>query len=184
MEPHLLYPLSEFYEGSGLQLPKARTIEPAEMPETYRRLLVHERDMTPTLEAVHGQTLHVQALKHSHHDHRYSRLVLLRLDDGSTAAMGAISINLAVLPERAKQLILAGERPFGGILNMCHIAHYCRPAAYSEIRADATISEALGVDEEFPLYGRRNVIRDSSGTVLAYVLEILPATVPPGDPFA
>ena len=184
MKPHLLYPLSEFYQQLGRPLPEARTLQPEEMPETHRRLLVHERDMTPTLEAAHGQSLHVQALKRSHRDDSYSRLVLLKLDDGSTAAMGAISINLAVLPENTRQLVLEDERPFGSILATCHIAHYCCPAAYFEIKADAPIVEALGVDVECPLYGRRNVIRGSSGAELAHVLEILPKTAPPRDPFA
>ena len=55
MKPHLLYPLSEFYQQLGRPLPEARTLQPEEMPETHRRLLVHERDMTPTLEAAHAR---------------------------------------------------------------------------------------------------------------------------------
>ena len=41
---------------------RSRRIEGARVPEPYRGLLVHEKDMTPTLEAFHGGDIHLRIL--------------------------------------------------------------------------------------------------------------------------
>jgi hypothetical protein len=45
-----VYPLDEFYARSGLPLPRIERTSGEEVPEPYRSLLVHQNDMTPTLE--------------------------------------------------------------------------------------------------------------------------------------
>ena len=52
---NLIYPLSEFYEQSGLSLPSVARVEGQDIPARYRSLLVHEHDMTPTLEDAYRQ---------------------------------------------------------------------------------------------------------------------------------
>src|SRR6266404_2816907 len=52
-DSNLLYPLNEFYEQAGLPLPPAVQVAAREVPEPYRSLLVHEREMTPTLEVAY-----------------------------------------------------------------------------------------------------------------------------------
>src|SRR6266702_1049221 len=42
---HLFYPLNEFYEQAGLPLPSVAEVEARDVPEPYRSLLVHDRDM-------------------------------------------------------------------------------------------------------------------------------------------
>ena len=46
----IAYPLDEFYARSGLTLPPLDQIDGQALPEPYKSLLVHERDMTSTLE--------------------------------------------------------------------------------------------------------------------------------------
>ena len=175
-----LYPLSEFYKTEGVALPAIREIPPAEIPEPYRRLLVHNRDMTPTLESAWGGKLHVRAVRHERRASVYMRQSLLLLaGDEKVTAMGAISINLDRFPVQARRLILEQHVPLGGILRDHGIEHRCRPAAYFAVAADAIIGKALGVPVGTELFGRRNVMWDAEEHVLAEVVEILPPAIPP-----
>jgi chorismate-pyruvate lyase len=172
---HLLYPLSEFYEQAGLALPEVIRIEGREMPEPYKRLLVHERDMTPTLEAAHGQAIHLRVLEYSLRDDVFARQVLLLLeDDGTAVEFGAITIYLEHLSEEARRLVLEKRQPLGSILQTQGIAHESRPTAYLRVTADPAIRDAFGLTGPDVLYGRCNVITNSSQHVLARVVEILP----------
>ena len=54
-----VYPLDEFYARTGLILPKIERLRGEQVPEPYRKLLVHEHDMTPTLESFHGADIHL-----------------------------------------------------------------------------------------------------------------------------
>jgi chorismate-pyruvate lyase len=176
----LLYPLSEFYKTEGIALPNIREISPDEMPEPYRGLLVHNRDMTPTLESAWGGKLHVRAVRHSRHESLYMRQSLLLLEvDEKVTAMGAISINLDRFPVQARRLILEQHVPLGGILRDHGIEHRCRPAAYFGVIADSIIGEALDVETGCELFGRQNVMWDAQEQVLAEVIEILPPRNPP-----
>lgn len=176
----LLYPLTEFYRTEGVELPQTREISAEQMAEPYRTLLVHNRDMTPTLEAAWGGKLHVRAVRRAHSGSVYMRHSLLLLDGSDTVtAMGAISINLDRFPERARRLILDQHLPLGGILGSHGIEHRCRPAAYFAVKADSIIGEALGVEIGFELFGRHNVMWDAHEQVLAEVIEILPPGSPP-----
>ena len=56
-DSNLLYPLNEFYEQSGLPLPPAVQVAAGDVPEPYRSLLIHTREMTPTLEAAYGRSI-------------------------------------------------------------------------------------------------------------------------------
>ena len=176
----LLYPLTEFYGSEGAELPETREISPDEMPEPYRRLLVHNSEMTPSLEAAWGGKLHVRAVRHARQGSVYMRQSLLLLDGSETVtAMGAISINLDRFPERARRLILEEHVPLGGILRDHGIEHRCRPVAYFRVAADSTIGELLVVKTGGELFGRHNVMWDAREQVLAEVIEILPPKNPP-----
>src|SRR5258708_29470319 len=60
--PAIAHPLDEFYARSGLPLPPLEQIEGEEVPEPCKTLLVHDTDMTSTLEAFHGRSLHLHVL--------------------------------------------------------------------------------------------------------------------------
>src|SRR2546425_7220190 len=74
----LVYPLDDFYAKSGLPLPKIQRVSPEEVPKPYRSLLVHQNDMTPTLEKFHGGRIHLEILKSQRRDGYYFREVVLR----------------------------------------------------------------------------------------------------------
>src|SRR5438309_1401373 len=79
-ELRLLFPLDEFYALSGRPLPPAAQLKGEEVPEPYRQLLVHDRDMTPTLEAFHGDRIHLRVLERRIEEHALWRQVVLTLD--------------------------------------------------------------------------------------------------------
>ncbi|MCL4703442.1 MAG: hypothetical protein KJZ97_16525 [Burkholderiaceae bacterium] len=170
-----LKPLAGMYTGMGLALPRIRLVEPGLVPEPYRRLLVHRRDMTPTLEAAHGARLHLRVIRHTVSEELMNRLVVLELHgSGAAVDVGAIQIHLARLPEMARASVLAMHEPFGAILRDHGLQHSSEPSAYFEIAPDALIADALGSNGVAALHGRASTIRDAEGEILAEVVEILP----------
>ena len=170
----LLYPLNEFYEQSGLPLPSVVKIEGSDVPAPYRQLLVHKHDMTPTLKEAYQRKIHLRVLKYFVRAKVYSRQIVLLLEDDTPVEFGAIKIYLEHFPPRARRLILEKKQPLGTILHTQGIAHTSRPAAYIQVTADDVISDALHLTAPCLLYGRRNMLFDSSQNVLAQIVEILP----------
>ena len=171
----LLYPLNEFYEEAGLAIPSATRINGRDMPEPYRRLLVHDRDMTPTLEAAYDRKMNLRVLKYALDHEVFSRQILL-LPEGSDSPVvfGAIKIYLDEFPTGARNLVLERKLPLGTILESQAIKHFSKPDAFFSVDADPSICHALGIIGPVKLYGRRNVLGNATGRKLAQVLEILP----------
>lgn len=174
----LLYPLDLFYRSAGADLPSIRRIPGEEMPDPYRDLLVHQRDMTPTLEAFHGETIHLRTLARVEDEGAFCRLVVLTTDESERPVeFGAIAIHLDVFPPEARELILGCRCPLGTILHRHGIRHTSAPRAYFEVEPDSTIQESLALLNGDRLYGRRNVLSTPDGRVIADVVEILPTTL-------
>ena len=174
-EPNLLYPLNEFYHRLGLTLPAAIQVEGDEVPEPYKSLLVHSRDMTPTLAEFYQCGIQLRVLRHSLRHDIFSREIVLVLEgDQRRVVFGAIKIYLKRFPTEARRLVQEMKQPLGTILQTQGIAHTSRPEAFIQVRADATINSALGLTGSHLLYGRRNVLWNSSQEPLAKVVEILP----------
>jgi chorismate-pyruvate lyase len=140
-----------------------------------RRLLVHHGDMTPTLEAFHGERIHLRVLARHLDGDALARQVVLTLNDSERPVeFGAIIIHLEHFPATAQAEIREGWTPLGTILATYEIQHTSRPLAFLTVSSDATMNEALALSGPRVLYGRRNILRDASGHELANILEILP----------
>jgi len=175
MTPPLLYPLDEFYERARLQLPFAVPVAGNEVPEPYRGILVHDRDMTPTVEDFYGRGVELRVLDYSLTGEVFSRRIVLTLAGlGTPVVFGAIKIYLAHFPASARSLIVGMQQPLGTILRTQGIEHTSHPAAYFEVSSDALINGALQLAGAHRLYGRRNLLQDSARRTLAQVVEILP----------
>ena len=169
------YPLDEFYAQVGLPLPAIEQIRGEDMPEPYRSLLVHQADMTPTLEKFHGGEIHVHVLWRDQRNGFYFREVVLETDaDDTPVEFGAIKINLNLFEPKARQLILGEHEPLGHILADCVVMHSSQPKAYLKIQADDLIGKALRVHRRTILFGRRNTLFDPQQQALAEIVEILP----------
>jgi len=174
----LLFPLSAFstaeLSGAG-----TRELSPTEIPEPYRNLLVHDRDMTSTLEGFHGEAMALrQLVRELRGPVLYRRVVLVGAESGKAAEFGAIAIWVDRFAAGARAEILAGRRPLGSILARHGVDYLSRPRAFFQLRPNAEIGALLGLDGDLsprpPLYGRQNDLVTPGGEALAEVVEILP----------
>jgi len=170
-----IQPLDEFFRRQGRPLPAWESVTPDAIPEPYRTLLVHERDMTRTLEQFHGAPIHLRVLSSHREDAAYCRESVLELDGSNRPVeFGAIKIHLERFPEPGRTEILEERRPLGGILNASGRAYTSRPTAYLRFAADEFIRDALRMSHAAFLFGRQNTLRDVQGHPLAEIIEILP----------
>src|SRR5262245_26398041 len=73
----------------------AESVAVDQVPEPYRRLLVHEHHMTVTVEAHHGDLVNVVVLERRHQGDTYSRKILLALQQtGQVVQFGLVRIHL------------------------------------------------------------------------------------------
>jgi len=170
----VFFPLTVFYRETGKPLPRYRAIDGDAMPEPYRKLLVHEDDMTPTLEAFYDCTLTLQLLNVLRDDSVLTRNVVLR-DEVSWRPIefGAIRIDLSHFGDQTRGLVEGCHVPLGTILNQYNIEHACHPSTFIELDADDVIQTALELPAAAVLYGRRNVLTAPDGRTIADVVEIL-----------
>jgi len=194
-----LYPLDEFYsrrEGSANIIEMESTsiesavkqaasiafaallwapIEGSAMPEPYRSLLVHQTDMTSTLENYYKEKLRVEIVSRHTKGQEYFREVVLRLDKSSRRVeFGAIKIMLDLLPFEVRQEILRERQPLGRILTEAGVEFSSQPRAYLRIASDDFINRTLDLKGPQFLYGRRNALVDPWNQPLAEIVEILP----------
>ena len=171
----IAYPLDDFYAQARRPLPPIKAVNGADVPEPYRTLLVHDADMTPTLEKFHHAQIHLRVLNSQEREGAYYREVALLLDKTNVPVeFGAIRINLNLFPTAAKKAVLDENLPLGHVLADFKIKHTSRPKAFLKIEADDFICDALAQKAPQTLYGRRNTLFDPQNRPLAEIVEILP----------
>lgn len=146
------------------------------VPPPYQALLVHDQDMTSTLERFHRESLFLEPLSATSEEGLLQRNVLLVGESsGVPRELGAITIYVhRFAPEPAAE-ILESRKPLGAILTSHRIAYNSRPEEFLELEPTKEILTALRLEEASGvLYGRRNSLRLPGGELLADVLEILP----------
>jgi hypothetical protein len=159
-----LFPLSELLDGERPRLEKSLEEGEGAMPQPYRRLLVHDSDMTSTLERWHHEPARLEELRRERRDMELWREVLL-LGTRSERVMeyGAIRIDLSAFDSDPRWAILAEHR----------VVYRSRPSRFFALRSTDRLQSLLGLDAPTTLYGRQNVLLGEKGT-LAEVVEILP----------
>ena len=170
-----VYPLDECYKRDKRKLPAIEIIPGTKMPEPYKTLLVHNSDMTSTLEKFHGGRIHLTLLRSWRKDDSYFREVILTLDGSEKRAeFGAIKINLSFFEVEPRQKILEEHFPLGRILADYSVAYHSNPRSFFKIQADDFIADSLKLTSRPMLYARRNVLSNPKGKALAEIVEILP----------
>ena len=171
----LLYPLSELLAERPEVSIRHLHHDGDGMPEPYRELLVHDQDMTSTLEAFHGEKLELCRLESRRSDGALWRQVLLvGARSGEIREAGAIRIDLRHFNTEARWEVLEGQKPLGAILADHRVAYESRPRLFFAFDASERTDRLLGLGARGrTLYGRQNVLSSPSG-VLAEVVEILP----------
>lgn len=171
----LLHPLSAFFPTYPAPDLEAEELAGDALPEPYRRLLVHDRDMTSTLEAFFGERLALRQLaRRRSGDVLYRRVVLLGENSERVAEYGAIKIFLRAFEPVPRREILEGRRPLGAILTRHEVGYRSAPQAFFQLRPETEMRELFGLDCDSALYGRQNTLRAPNGQLLAEVVEILP----------
>jgi chorismate-pyruvate lyase len=171
----LISPLSGFYESAGRPLPRVASRESAALPQPYRRLLVHDQDMTSTLEAYFGSTVRLRVLERRLDDNSITRQVVLVTDsEDQPVEFGAIHIRLDQFSSRARERIVESVRPLGTILREERVAYRCDPRGFFEIQCDQTARRAFALSGAPVLFGRHNLLLTPAGDMIAEVVEILP----------
>jgi len=166
--------LQRFYARMARPLPPIEQLKPEQMPEPYRRLLVHSSDMTPTLETFYRARLGITLLTRELEGDEYMREVTLRpVDGGQPVEYGVIRICLDHLPASVREPVLQEQRPLGDVLRREHIPHISWPQAFFRMESDSHTQQVLRLPPSCDLYGRRNVLLDASRRLLAEVIEIL-----------
>lgn len=171
----LLTPMRFFYERAGRSTPDTQFVEPEEIPEPAKSLLVHQRDMTSTLARYHESAITLDVQARELRDNQLLREVTLRRErDGEPVEYGAISIELGNFEGEAREKIENGTAPLGELIETYVENYRSSPRGYFRVISDAVMASALDVAEGIELYGRSNELSDSSGLVFAQVVEVLP----------
>lgn len=174
-----VHPLDELYAKAGLTLPPIEAIAGHKVPAPYQELLVHDGDMTPTLETFHRSEIHLEVLHREQRGDFYFREVLLLTDrENKPVEFGAIKIHLALFPGDARQEILRGRVPLGSILARYKIEHLSRPKAFLKVKSDDFINRVFSLSGSQILFGRRNTLSNLEQHPLAEIVEILPPVSP------
>lgn len=179
----LLFPLNLLHAADGVPLPQVERVDGDAVPEPYRQLLVHERDMTPTLARFHDDAIGLRVtVRESDGETLLREVVLTRARDSRPVEFGAILIHLGRFDAPARADIVAGRIPLGTILAAHRVAHLSCPQAFVRVRSCPLIDDRLELPRgPHVLYGRRNLLATPGREPLAEILEILPPD-PPKEP--
>jgi chorismate-pyruvate lyase len=171
----LMWPLNLFYAYYRRDMPEITPLFDWHMPEPFKQLLVHDRNMTPTLEAYYKSTIHIERLNVVPDRDECSREVILRLDlDKMPVEYGSSRIFLNTLSQEAVDLVCEGHVPLGTILNQCNCTHTVVLSGFFKVKPTSFFNHVFSSLNGSSLYGRRNTLVALDGTPIAEVCEILP----------
>ena len=172
-----LYPLDLVYKRAGIAVPRVKVVSPDEIPLPYRSLLVHETDMTLTLERHFGGRVILRPLSTFTSRGSYFRRVLLVQEyAGQPVEMGAIRMKLDAFPDEIRRQILANEVPLGRILRDRQYAYRSEPRAFLAVMPNPEMMGVFWMREPRVLYGRRTVIV-REGARIGDIVEVLPLVI-------
>jgi hypothetical protein len=170
----VLYPLDVAYQQAGAPALRAEVIEASAIPAPYHSLLVHERDMTLTLERHCGCRVVLRVLSVFRRGASYFRRVLLSEQHGGRPVeMGAIRINLNAFPPRVRTEILKNTIPLGRVLRDGGVDYLSRPQVFLAVTPNSEMMGVFWMPESIVLYGRRTEVF-VGGRKIGDIVEILP----------
>ena len=171
---NVLYPLDVVYRRAGVEIPKVKVVQPGDIPLPYRSLLVHDSDMTLTLEHHFGGRVVLRPLSTFTSRGSYFRRVLLVQEyAGRPVEMGAIRMRLDAFGARLRNKILRNEIPLGRILRDERFSYKSEAKAFLAVTPNPEMMGVFWMREPRILYGRRTeIIRH--GTKIGDIVEVLP----------
>ena len=168
-----LHPLDLQYARLGIAPPRARRMPAARIPTPYTTLLVHENDMTRTLERHVGGPVTIRVLSAVVAGRWYSRRVLIvDASTGQPVAMAAIRIRIDAFSAQTRARILKGQTPLGRVLREGKVDYVTRPSAFFEVAPNAEMMGLFWMPEPRALYGRQTQMMIAD-TRIGTIVEIL-----------
>lgn len=144
-----------------------------DMPEPYRKLLVHEHHMTVTVEAHHGSLVDVRILERLHQGDTYARKILLTLqNNGQVVQFGLVRIRFEYCSQIVRDTIVAGQTPLGRVLIENNVLREIEPTAFLRIVPGPPMMEWFGLRTPQPTYGRLALIH-CNGQPAIELLEVV-----------
>ena len=155
-----LQSLLELFPRGGVSATDMTWIPGNEVPEPYRRLLVHTHHMTVTLEAFHRSPVVLQVLDRSRAGDDYARQLKLTAGPaGRVVLLGIMRLRLAVCSERVRQRVTDEGTPLGRILIEEDVLRRIEPWGFFRVHLNDPTRAQFGVrGEAASTYGRVAVI--------------------------
>ena len=173
----MLYPLDMVYRRAGIDIPTFEVVAPDDIPLPYRTLLVHDSDMTLTLERHFGGRVVLRPLSTFSLGGSYFRRVLLVQEyAGQPVEMGAIRMELDAFDAPLRRQILDNEIPLGSILRDRRLEYASRVKAFLQLMPNPEMMGVFWMREPRVLYGRRTeIVR--RGRKIGDIVEVLPLVI-------
>lgn len=170
----ILYPLDFVYARAGVTPPTVERVEPDAIPLPYRSLLVHENDMTVTLEKHFGGRVVLRPLSTFLIGEWYFRRVLLAQEySGRPVEMGAIRMNLDAFSPAVRKQVLRNEIPLGRILRDSGVDFKSRAKVFLAITPNSEMMGVFWMREPKTLFGRQTEVI-YGGAKIGDIVEVLP----------
>lgn len=170
----LLYPLDLVYERAGIEIPRVEVVAPDDIPLPYRSLLVHDIDMTLTLERHFGGRVVLRPLStFTQGDSYFRRVLLVQEYSGQPVEMGAIRMQLDAFGAEIRGQILNNEVPLGRILREGRFEYASHVRAFLRVTPNPEMMGVFWMREPRSLYGRRTEVLHG-GARIGDIVEVLP----------
>jgi hypothetical protein len=130
-----------------------------EVPQPYRKLLVHEHHMTVTVEAHHGEPVNVQVLEKRQGPSTYARKILLVTQKSKRVVQfGLVRIHLEFCAPEVRAEIVSEKTPLGRILIKHNVLRRIEPTCYLRVTPGPAMVQWFGLQEPMDMYGRLAMI--------------------------
>lgn len=157
---------------------EARVVSPAEVPEPFKSLLVHNNHMTTSLEAFHGAPVRLEVIEQRLDGEIYQRKILLTIAPNRVVEVGVVRILLQLVPPAAREEILKQERPLGDILIRHDVLRSIEPRWFFRFDGPPALLSAFDRPLEGPVYGRVGIIH-CNGEPAIELLEVISGKTEP-----
>ncbi len=136
-----------------------QSIDPQDIPDPYRALLVHRDHMTTRLSEHHGNPVSLKVLHYDIDGDVYRRKIVLSSSyPQKIVEFGLVRIDLRYTPRAVRDAIVKRETPLGDILIQHNVLRRIDPRWYVRMRSDCTLLQDLKSLPEQEVFGRVGTI--------------------------
>jgi chorismate-pyruvate lyase len=145
---------SLFPEGQPL-IARAEHVPGSLVPEPYKRMLVHERHMTVTMEKYHRTSVDVHVLDRKWDGPIYGRkIILTKQGTDIPVQFGIVRFDFQYVTDAVREEIVSERTPLGRVLINHNVLRHIDLGAILKITAGPALIRHLHMDEGDETYGR------------------------------